>query len=166
LRGARRRALHAALRGARADGHRIERYGGHLHLHVGHEAILIRLARDRDPRWGQAEVAHDELVLPAAVREEDGEASTGVRGPLARHLGFERRRLDDRSRQRLVVGARDGTGDDVGGRADLSRTGERRDERAESDEQPAGQAWHHGAASYTRRKSMVRPRPPSKLTIT
>ncbi len=83
LRGARRRALHAALRGARADGHRIERYGGHLHLHVGHEAILVRLARDRDPRRGQAEVAHDELILPAAVREEDGEASAGVRGPLA-----------------------------------------------------------------------------------
>jgi len=47
-----------------------------------------------------------------------------------------------------------------------SRAGERRDERAESDEQPAGRAWHHSAASYTRRKSIVRPRPPSKLTIT
>src|SRR5439155_13072886 len=111
------------------------------------EAILIRLARDRDPRRGQAEVAHHELILPAAVGEEDGEASAGVRGALARHLGFEGRRLDDCARQRLVVGARDGTGDDVGGRAHLSRAGERRGERTESNEQPAGRAWHHSVGS-------------------
>src|SRR5438477_392169 len=113
---------------------------------VGHEAILICLTRDRDPRRGQAQVAHDELVLAAAVREEDGEASARVRGALTRHLGFERRRLDGRSGQRLVVGAGDSTGDDIGRGADLSRDG-RRAERGESDQQPAGRAWHHGAGS-------------------
>src|SRR5205807_4152023 len=111
------------------------------------EAILIRLARDRDPRRGQAEVAHDELILPAAVREEDGEAPAGVRSALTRHLAFEGCRLDGRSRQRLVVGARDGAGDDVGGRADLSHAGERRAERAERDEQPTGRAWYHSVGS-------------------
>src|SRR2546425_2624302 len=71
----------------------------------------------------------------------------GVRAALARHLGFEGRRLDDCARKRLVVGARDGTGDDVGGRAHLSRAGERRGERTESNEQPAGRAWHHSVGS-------------------
>ena len=192
LGGTRRRSLHAALRGTRPHGDRVEGHGGHLHPHVGHEAILIRLARDRDPHRREAKVAHDELVLPTAVGEKDGKASPGVRGALTRHLGFERRRLNDGSRQRLAVGPSDAPGDDIGGRADLGRAGERRAERAEGDEQPAERAWHHSvgsgavhgytsragrllsycgcgavaAVSYTRRKSILRPRPPSKLTIT
>src|SRR5690348_13914629 len=60
-----------------------------------------------------------ELVLAAAVREDDGEPSVRIGRALAGHLRFDGDRLDHGAGEGQAIGSRDGAGDDVGGGADL-----------------------------------------------
>src|SRR5207253_4030206 len=94
---------------------------GQAQADIGDEPVLVGLAGDAESRGGHPDVAGDELVLAAAVREHDGEPPARVRGALPGDLGLERDRLDHGPGERLAVGARDGPRDDVGRGADLRR---------------------------------------------
>src|SRR5256886_16032858 len=86
--------------GGGGDGDRLERNRRQSQADIGDEPVLVGLAGDAEPRGGHPDVAGDELVLAAAVREHDGEPPARVRGALPGELGFARGRLDDGPRER------------------------------------------------------------------
>lgn len=120
--------VHLARRGRRGpigraapDRDAGDRDRRHAHDHVAHQAVFVGLTREREALGGHADGADQHLVLPPAVREDDGVPPPRVGGALAGDLRLDRGRLDHRAGEGERIGTEHHSGDDVRGGPHLRR---------------------------------------------
>ena len=117
---ARRRPLVSVGVRRRANNDLAEPLARRAHLGVGLEAVLVGLTVQVENERRHPDRLERHAVSPAAVRIEQRVLPVLVRRTESRDLRLHGHHLDTRSRDGLVVRTGDLTGDDVGGRSNLS----------------------------------------------